>query len=1091
MIKSYTNCLKWVMVLFFGLYIGLGCNLLQAQIDFTKSDLDFNGFGSISTITSLTYGPDDRLYVMEYPGTVYALTIQRNSSSSYIVTAKEAITGVKNIPNHDDDGTACSGTGGSCNNRQATGLAVAGTATNPILYVTSSDFRIGSGFGGGSGDVNLDTNSGVITRLTWNGTAWATVDLVRGLPRSEENHATNGLEFTTINGKDYLIVAQGGNANGGSPSINFSLICEYALSAAVLAVDLTALASMPILNDNGRNYIYDLPTLDDPTRANTNGITDPNNSSYNGVDINDPWGGNDGLNQAIVVPGGPVQIFSPGYRNPYDLVVTENGGVYVTDNGANGSWGGVPVNEGGGTATNAYDTNETGGNSGTATADGEFMNNFDHLQLITTNKSTYTFGSLYGGHPNPTRANPTGAGLYTAPATIGTSGAVFRTQKYDPDGSTSGSTTNVTIALPANWPPVQTANAVEGDWRGPGIVNPDGPDDNAITTWATNTNGIDEYTASNFGGVMKGNLLAGSSQGVMRRVELKADGTLQQLTPTFLNGIGGNALGITCNGDTEIFPGTIWAGTLNGKIVVFEPQEAQGPTFPLRINAGGPDLNHNGDLFVADNYFLNGQSFANTSAQVPVLFQTERTNSQPSFDYQIPVPNGNYEVVLHFAEIYWGATGGGVGGVGKRIFDVSIEGSLVLDDYDIVADVGSETPIAKSFNVTVSDGQLGLNFSALASTGGVNQPKVSAIEVQVDGNAAPVAVASATPLNGDIPLNVSFTGDNSTDDVAVVSFLWDFKDGSPTSSTANPDHTFTAAGTYEVELTVADAEGLTDTTTISIIASTPGNEAPVAVANANAFSGTAPLELSFTGDNSTDDLSIVSYLWDFKDGTATVATANPVHTFTVAGVYLVELTVEDGEGLTNSTTVTITASSVGNEAPVAVINASPENGTAPLEVVFTASNSTDDVNVVGYLWNFDDDSANSTEMAPTHIFSEKGTYEVSLTVEDVEGLSHTETITIVVAAVGKTDVVGMLLVNPAKDVAQVRIIDNGPGLVKVVKVYVHDATGRLLRAYDAKDLVANGLYEIPIATLSSGEIYYVGFELEKGDRFVLNLIINN
>ncbi len=1083
-----SSLLKWAVATFFCLFISTAFNPVQAQINFTKSDLDFNGFGSAPMVTSLTYGPDGRLYVMEYPGTVYALTVQKNGSNDYIVTAKEAITGVKNIPNHDDDGTACSGTSTNCTSRQATGLAVAGTAANPIVYVTSSDFRIGSGSGGGTGDVDLDTNSGVITRLTWNGSSWDVVDMVRGLPRSEENHATNGLEFTTINGTDYLIVTQGGHANAGAPSINFSLICEYALSASILAINLTTLESLPILND-GRDYIYDLPTLDDPTRANVNGITDPDNPAYDGIDINDPFGGNDGLNQAIIVPGGPVQIFSPGYRNAYDLVVTESGAVYASDNGANVDWGGFPINEGGGAVTNDYDPIETGGSPSTATSDGEFVNNLDHLQLITTNKDTYTFGSFYGGHPNPTRANPTGAGLYTAPATVGTAGAVFRTQHYDPDGSTPGSTSNASLALPANWPPVQTANTVEGDWRGPGVANPDGPNDNAITTWATNTNGIDEYTATTFGGALKGNLMAGSSQGEIRRVELKPDGTLDNFTPTFLDGIGGNALGISCNGDAEVFPGTIWAGTLNGKIVVFEPQEPASVTFPFRINAGGPELTHNGDLFLADQYFVNGTDFSNASAMVPALFQTEHTNSQPAFDYQIPIPNGNYEVVLHFAEIFWGATGGGSGGIGSRIFDVSIEGSLVMDDYDIIADVGTETPVAKTFNVTVSDGILDLNFSALSATGGVDQAKVSAIEILV-GNMAPVAIANGNPLNGDIPLQVTFTGDNSTDDVAVVSYLWDFKDGSPTSNLANPTHTFTVAGTYNVELTVEDAEGLSDTTTVTITANTPTNEPPVAIASADPVSGTAPLLVNFTGDSSTDDVGVVSYLWDFKDGSATVADANPTHTFTLAGTYLVELTVEDDEGLTDMTTVTIVVGTEGNEAPVAVINATPESGSAPLEVAFTATNSTDDGGIVSYLWDFNDGSATSTEMAPNHIFTESGTYVVSLTVEDAEGLNDTQTISIVVGEGGNSDVIGMLLVNPASDIAQVRIIDSGPGLRKVVKVYVHDTSGRLVASYNAKDIVANGLYEVPIEMLGANEIYYLGFEMDKGDRIVLNLVVN-
>lgn len=1085
-----TSIFKWIIVFSLLFYTSTMYNRVHAQ-NFTQSQLDFNGFGTPPQVTSLMYGPDGRLYALDYPGTVYALTIQRNAADDYIVTAKETILAVQNIVNHDDDGNSCSGTVAECNKRESTGLTVAGTAANPIIYVTSSDFRIGSGLNGGQGDVDLDTNSGVITRLSWNGTTWDVVDLVRGLPRSEENHATNGLEFVTVNGNDYLIVNQGGHANGGSPSINFSLICEYALSGALLSVDLTMLEGMTILNDGSRNYIYDIPTLDDPTRANVNGITDPNDSSYDGKDINDPFGGNDGLNQAMIVTGGPVQIFSPGYRNPYDLVVTESGAVYTTDNGANGNWGGFPVNEGGGTVTNAYDTNETGSKLSTATADGEYVNNVDHLQLITTNIQTYSFGSFYGGHPNPIRANPTGAGLYTAPALIGTTGAVFRTQNYDPDGSTSGSTTNVSNALPANWPPVQSANAVEGDWRGPGITNPDGPDDNAVVTWATNTNGLDEYTASNFGGAMKGDLLAGSNLGSIRRVELATNGMLEQYTEHFLTGIIGDALGITCNSDNDAFPGTIWVGSLSKKIMVFEPIEPVSTIFPFRINAGGPETTYNSDVFIADQNYISGTTYSNASAVVPTLYQTERTNTQPNFEYEIPVPNGNYIMTLHFAEIYWGATGGGVLGTGQRIFDVSIEGSLVLDNYDIIADVGSETAVTKSFNVTVSDGNLNLNVSSLTSSGGVNQPKISAIEVLIDGNASPVAVSSATPLSGDAPLQVNFTGDNSTDDVAVVSYEWDFKDGSSVVTTANPVHTFTTAGTYIVELKVQDIAGFEDTTTVTVVVTNAGNSAPVAVASASPLNGNTPLEVTFSGDDSTDDVGVISYLWDFKDGTSTVTDENPVHTFTNTGTYLVELTVEDNEGLSDTEVITITVGDGENESPVAIISASVETGVEPLEVSFTAENSTDDVGVVSYLWSFGDGSSNSTEMAPDHVFSKKGVYVVTLIVTDADDLTNEQSITISVTNVGKQDVTGILIVNPSKDVAQVRIIDNSENSVNVVEVYLFDSIGRLIDTYAPQDIVAHGLYEIPIATLSSSSIYYIRFKMSSGDPIIIDLVVQN
>ncbi|MCK0148347.1 PKD domain-containing protein, partial [Arenibacter sp. F26102] len=1005
--------------------------------------------GSIDQGTSLNFGPDGRLYVAEYEGLIKIFTILRNGSGNYEVLNTEILNGIQGIKNHNDNGTTF-----SSNLRETVGLTVAGTAANPVIYVSSSDFRIGGGSGGGNGDLGLDTNSGVITRFTWNGSSWAVVDLIRGLPRSEENHATNGMEFVSVNGTDYLIVAQGGHTNAGSPSANFAYTSEYALSAAVLSINLSMLNAMPIINDNGRSYIYDIPTLDDPTRANANGIIDPGTPGYNGVDVNDPWGGNDGLNQAMVVPGGPVQIFSPGYRNAYDLVLTESGSVYVTDNGANGGWGGFPNNEGmSGTVTNNYNPLEPGSSSSSG---GEQINNVDHLSLVTTDIQNYSFGSFYGGHANPIRANPSGAGLYTNPSQNGTSGAVFRTLIYDPSSPGPGFTDDPSIALPANWPPVAQANPIEGDWRGPGIANPDGPVDALVTVWGTNTNGIDEYTASNFNNAMKGDLIAGKNGGVLRRVQLKPDGSLKALNSTFASGIGGNVLGITCNSDTDPFPGTIWLATFNSAIVVMEPQDfvsciqpgeagydanadydsdgyanqdeedngtdacnggsqpsdfdksaggvlvsdlndtdddndgildaidpfqlgdpttsgsdaftlpvdnelfsdsalggylglgmtgmmnngaanpnwlnwlddtdngpnpndilggaigamtmqmtsgtalgnsndqekgfqygvqvdqttgtftvsgnvvnfnapqqlygnastpngelgifigdgtqsdyikfvitkagltvqqevndlpqapinlavatgsrpnsgaafyfvvdpptgqialeyafdggarqslgnitAQGAVltaiqqagtdlavgligtsnesgvelegtwdflrvvsdnenFALRINVGGLQINSNGKVFLSDQYFIGGQSYTNAAAQVPVMYQTERSSPSKTFSYNIPLANDDYIVILHFAEIYWGATGGKSGATGSRVFDVNIEGALVLDNYDILADVGAETLVTKSFPVTLIDGTLNIGFSSLAAIGGVDQPKISAIEI--------------------------------------------------------------------------------------------------------------------------------------------------------------------------------------------------------------------------------------------------------------------------------------------------------------------------------------------------------------------------
>ena len=203
--------------------------------------------------------------------------------------------------------------------------------------------------GGPDGDTNLDTNSGILSRISWNGSAWVKIDLVRGLPRSEENHATNGMQLDPQT--NILFLAVGGLTNAGSPSINFAYLTEYALSAAILSINLPQIEALPLKGIGNTAYKYDLPTLNDPTRPN----------KPDGTDLNDPFGGNDGLKQAKIVVGGPVQVYASGFRNVYDLVITKLRQLYTIDNGANQDWGGYSANEvSDGTVTNQYVAGEPG-----------------------------------------------------------------------------------------------------------------------------------------------------------------------------------------------------------------------------------------------------------------------------------------------------------------------------------------------------------------------------------------------------------------------------------------------------------------------------------------------------------------------------------------------------------------------------------------------------------------------------------------------------------------------------------------------------------------------------------------------------------
>jgi outer membrane protein assembly factor BamB len=332
-------------------YVGSNDGSLHAYglppIAFSKSRLQN---ATISQPTVARFGPDGRLYVAQYNGQIRALTISRTGTDAYQVTNNELISNIRTIPNHDDDGTLNT----SVTTRLITGLAVGGTASSPVLYVASSDPRVG---GGSQGTLtNLDTNSGVISRLTRSGSTWAKTDIVRGLPRSEENHATNALVLDST--ANVLFAGQGGHTNMGAPSHNFNFLPEYAYSAAILRIDLAAIG----------NSTYDLPTLVDESHPGLVG----------------PFGGDQGKHQAKITSGSPVQVYAPGFRNAFALVRMQAGTLVAVDNGPNAGWGDVPLGEGtNGTCTNAIQ--EPG------------VHEDDSLHVL---KPGY-----YGGHPNPTRAN--------------------------------------------------------------------------------------------------------------------------------------------------------------------------------------------------------------------------------------------------------------------------------------------------------------------------------------------------------------------------------------------------------------------------------------------------------------------------------------------------------------------------------------------------------------------------------------------------------------------------------------------------------------------------------------------------------------
>ncbi len=258
-----------------------------------------------------------------------------------------------------------------------------------------------------------------------------------------------------------------------------------------------------------------------------------------------------------------------------------------------------------------------------------------------------------------------------------------------------------------------------------------------------------------------------------------------------------------------------------------------------------------------------------------------------------------------------------------------------------------------------------------------------------------LAAVNPTPASGEVPLHVSFSGTDSTGDIA--SYSWNFGDGT-TGAGSIADHTYSDPGTYTATLIVTDQQGATQHASATITAqpSTTPAVVPTAVIASSASVGNAPLTVSFDGSSSTTaNPPIASYSWNYGDG-ASGAGKTSTHTFTQTGTFYTELTVVDSLGLTGkvSTPIIVTGTSGANEMPTAVISATLPQTNGTLTVSFDGSKSSDpDGSIAKYSWNFGDGTT-TTGATAQHTYADAKAYTVSLLITDNQGGTASTTKTI-------------------------------------------------------------------------------------------------
>ena len=260
-------------------------------------------------------------------------------------------------------------------------------------------------------------------------------------------------------------------------------------------------------------------------------------------------------------------------------------------------------------------------------------------------------------------------------------------------------------------------------------------------------------------------------------------------------------------------------------------------------------------------------------------------------------------------------------------------------------------------------------------------------------NNLPVADPNG-PYTGTEGIPITFDGSGSFDsDGIIVSYEWDFGDGNDTTE-INPAHTYTQNGTYTVTLTVTDNDGTTDTNTTT---ATISDTEPIADFVGAPTNGSEPFTVAFIDTSASYD-GITTWEWDFdNDGVIDSTEQNPTHVYNENGAYTMSLTIYESDGDSDTMTkpdyITVT---MVNLPPVSNPKG-PYTGTEGIPITFDGSGSYDtDGSIISYAWNFSDGNT-SSEVTPTHIYAQNGTYTVTLTVTDNDGATNTNTTTATIA----------------------------------------------------------------------------------------------
>lgn len=255
---------------------------------------------------------------------------------------------------------------------------------------------------------------------------------------------------------------------------------------------------------------------------------------------------------------------------------------------------------------------------------------------------------------------------------------------------------------------------------------------------------------------------------------------------------------------------------------------------------------------------------------------------------------------------------GGTGAWGaEALSNYSFSAGVTLLDVNLL---GDKRTVQLLLAPTAQDSAYSLDVVNVEDLGG-NRGACAALFSSAGAAGAPVARLELDRPAGNLPLRVVFDGALSSDpDGSVVSYRWNFGDGSAEATGAQAAHIYTSVGLYTATLVVRDDSGREALASREIRVLAEGSD-PQASFGVSANSISPGGHVDFDASVSTDpDGGSTYHVWDFGDPAAGPAnrSSQPAvrHVFAQAGTFVVTLTTSDDEGsvVTQETTITVDGS---------------------------------------------------------------------------------------------------------------------------------------------------------------------------------------